>query len=91
MEAPNKFTNQNSAINKATSTHEENHISKSKEENATSMIRGNHVIRIPSRRFCSALRHSYCLVSSTTTAPKIVDERTLQVKEKVIKPFINML
>jgi hypothetical protein len=27
-----------------TSTHEENHISQSKEENATSMIRGNHVI-----------------------------------------------
>ena len=44
MEAPNKLTNQNSTINKATSTHEENHISQSKEENATSMIRGNHVI-----------------------------------------------
>jgi hypothetical protein len=133
MEAPNKLTNQNSAINKATSAHEENHISKSKEENATSMIKGNHVMRTPYqhsnhksiyinqleyqyyprrepykhpisqkielgwadsftiRRFCSALRHSYHLVSSTTTTPRTVDERTLQVKEKVIKPFINML
>jgi hypothetical protein len=47
MEAPNILTNQNSTINKATSTHEENHISKLKEENATSMIRESNVIRNP--------------------------------------------
>jgi hypothetical protein len=49
MEDPGKITNQNSAIIKATSPHEENHISKSKEENATSIIRENHVMRTPSR------------------------------------------
>jgi hypothetical protein len=127
------LTNKKSSINKATSAHEENHVSKSKEENATSMIKGNHLMRTPYqhsnhksiyinqleyqyyprrepykhpisqkievgwensfaiRRFCSTLRHSYHLVSSTMTTPKTVDERTLQVKEKFIKPFINML
>jgi hypothetical protein len=49
MEAPNILTNQNSTINKATSTREENHISKLKEENATSMIRESSVIRNPYR------------------------------------------
>jgi hypothetical protein len=49
MEAPSILTNRNSAINKATSMHEENHISKLNEENATSMIRKNHVIRNPYR------------------------------------------
>jgi hypothetical protein len=49
MEDPSKLTNQNPTINKAASLHEENHISKSKEENDTSMIRGNHVMRTPSR------------------------------------------
>jgi len=48
MEDPGKLTNQSLAINKATSPHEENHISKSKEENGISMIRGNHVMRTPS-------------------------------------------
>jgi hypothetical protein len=47
MEAPNIITNQNSTINKATSTREENHISKLKEENVASMIRENNVIRNP--------------------------------------------
>jgi len=65
MEAPNILTNQNSVINKATSTHEENHISKSKEENATIMIRGNHVVRIPYRhskhrsRYINQLKYQY--------------------------------
>jgi hypothetical protein len=49
MEAPNILTNQNSAINKATSAREENHISKLKEENAASMIRESNVIRNPYR------------------------------------------
>ena len=47
MEAPNILTNQNSTINKATLAREENHISKLKEENATSMITKNQVIRNP--------------------------------------------
>jgi hypothetical protein len=65
MEDPGKITNQNSAIIKATSPHEENHISKSKEENATSMIRGNHVMRTPSRhsnhksRYINQLEYQY--------------------------------
>jgi hypothetical protein len=46
---PNILTNQNSTINKVTSTHEENHISKLKEQNATSMIKGNNIIRTPYR------------------------------------------
>jgi hypothetical protein len=65
MEAPNILTNQNSAINKATSMHEENHISKLKEENATSMIRENNVIRTPYRhpnhksRYLNQLEYQY--------------------------------
>jgi hypothetical protein len=65
MEDPGKLTNQNSAINKATSPHEENHISKSKEENATSMIRRNHVMRTPSQhsnhksRYINQLEYQY--------------------------------
>jgi hypothetical protein len=65
MEDPGKITNQNSAIIKATSPHEENHISKSKEENATSMIKGNHVMRTPSRhsnhksRYINQLEYQY--------------------------------
>jgi hypothetical protein len=65
MEDPSKLTNQNSAINKATSSHEENHISKSKEENGISMIRGNHVMRTPSRhsnhksRYINHLEYQY--------------------------------
>ena len=47
MEAPGILTNLNSTINKATSVREENHISKLKEENTTSMIRKNHIIRHP--------------------------------------------
>jgi hypothetical protein len=44
------------------------------------------------RQFCSALRGSYCLVSSTMTAPRTKnDAKTLQAKEKDIKPSINML
>ena len=49
MEHPNILTNQNSTITKATSAREENHISKLKEENATSMIRESSVIRNPYR------------------------------------------
>jgi hypothetical protein len=49
MEAPGILTNQNPTINKATSMHEGNHISKFNEENATSMTRKNHVIRTPYR------------------------------------------
>ena len=49
MEVLSVLTNQNSSINKATSTCEENHISKLKEENATSMIRESNVIRNPYR------------------------------------------
>ena len=65
MEAPNILTNQNSSINKATSMLEENHISKSKEENATSMIRRNHIMRTPSRhsnhksRYINQLEYQY--------------------------------
>jgi hypothetical protein len=44
---PNILTNQNSTINKVTSTHEENHIAKLKEQNDTSMIKGNDIIRTP--------------------------------------------
>jgi hypothetical protein len=50
MGTPSVLTNQNSTINKATSIREENHISKLNQENATSMIRENHVIRTPYRR-----------------------------------------
>jgi hypothetical protein len=43
------------------------------------------------RQFCSTLRGSYRLVSSTTTTPRTVnDEKTLQAKEKVIKPFSSI-
>jgi hypothetical protein len=49
MEAPSVLTNLNSVINKATSMREENHISKLNQENTTSMIRKNHVIRTPYR------------------------------------------
>jgi hypothetical protein len=49
MEAPSVLTNLNSTINKATSVREENSISKLNQENATSMIRKNHVIRTPYR------------------------------------------
>jgi hypothetical protein len=45
MEAPGILTDRNSSINKATLACEENHILKLNEENATSMIRKNHVIR----------------------------------------------
>jgi len=49
MEDPGILTNQNSTINKVTSTHEENHRLKLKEHNATSMIKGNNIIRTPYR------------------------------------------
>jgi 7-keto-8-aminopelargonate synthetase-like enzyme len=49
MEYPSVFTNRNSTINKSTLVHEENHISKLNQENATSMIRENHVIITPYR------------------------------------------
>jgi hypothetical protein len=49
MEAPSVLANRNSTINKATSMREENHISKLNQENTTSMIRENHVIRTPYR------------------------------------------
>jgi len=40
------------------------------------------------RQFCLALRGSYHLVSSTMTAPRTKnDAKTLQAKEKDIKPF----
>jgi hypothetical protein len=153
MEAPSVLTNQNSSINKATSVHEENHIPKLNQENATSMIRENHVIRTPYRhpnhksrylnqseyqchlgrkqltylpknidtntikshdnnsswkcnvpqrielgwsdpftirQFCSTLKGSYRLVSSTMTAPRTEnDAKTLQAREKDVKPFHN--
>jgi hypothetical protein len=47
METPSVLTNRRSSINKATSVHEENHIPKLNQENTTSMIRENHVIRTP--------------------------------------------
>jgi len=49
MEIPSVPTNRNLAINKATSMQEENNISKLNQENATIMIRENHVIRTPYR------------------------------------------
>jgi hypothetical protein len=40
------------------------------------------------QKFCSTLRGSYRLVSSTTTTPRIEnDAKTLQAKEKDVKPF----
>jgi hypothetical protein len=49
MGTPSVRTNRSSSINQETSMREENHISKLNQENATSMIRENHVIRTPYR------------------------------------------
>jgi len=47
MGTPSLRTNRSSSINQATSMREENHISKLNQENTTSMIRENNVIRNP--------------------------------------------
>jgi DUF1365 family protein len=40
------------------------------------------------RKFCSTLKGSYRFVSSTTTPPRTEnDVKTLQAKEKYVKPF----
>jgi hypothetical protein len=49
MGTPSVRTNRSSSINQATSMREENHISKLNQENTTSMIRENNVIRTPYR------------------------------------------
>jgi hypothetical protein len=133
MEAPNILTNQNSAINKATSAREENHISKIKEENATSMLRESNVIRNPYRhpnhkskyineseyqyysrrepykhpvsqkielgwadsftirRFCSAIRRSHRLRSSTITGSRMKNHDTILQARARDKSSISML
>jgi hypothetical protein len=85
MEAPSVLTNRNSAINKATSEHEENHISQLNQENATSMIRKNHVIRIPYRhpnhknRYLNQLEYQCHLGwERLTYCPKSIDTNAIK-------------
>jgi hypothetical protein len=49
MGTPSVCTNRSSSINQSTSMHEENRIPKLNQENTTSMIRENNVIRTPYR------------------------------------------
>ena len=65
MEAPGILTNRISAINKATSVSEENHISKLNNENDASMIRESNFIRNPyqhpnhKRKYINQLEYQY--------------------------------
>jgi hypothetical protein len=85
MGTPSVRTNRSSSINQATSMHEENHIPKLNQENTTSMIRENNVIRTPyrhpnhKRRYLKQSEYQYHLGREQLNYhPKNIDTDTIK-------------
>jgi hypothetical protein len=89
METPSVRTNRSSSINQATSMREKNHIPKLNQENTTSMIRKNNVIRTLYRhpnqesRYPKKSKYQYHLSwEQLNYCPKNISTETIKSHDK---------